>query len=89
MLVDRPVGPFTVSVWGDPDVGTGTFYVVVEPAAGRVLPADLAVGVGTRPVSGRLPEAVYPAKRQPGQVPAQWVAELLGTELRRFGGERA
>jgi hypothetical protein len=54
----------------------GTFYVTVEPPAGRRLPADLAVTVTAQPVSGRVPEASYPARRQPGQRPPQFLAEI-------------
>ncbi|HEX2163472.1 MAG TPA: hypothetical protein VHM02_05945, partial [Thermoanaerobaculia bacterium] len=27
IVVDRPAGPVLLSVWADPDVGTGTFHV--------------------------------------------------------------
>lgn len=65
ILVDRPVGPYVASVWTDPDIGTGIFFVVLEPAKGKTLPADTRVRIGVRPVDGRLPEAVYTAEPQP------------------------
>ena len=43
ILVDRVMGPGVVSVWADPDVGTGTFYITVEAPPGRRLPANLTV----------------------------------------------
>ena len=63
LLVDRPVGPYTVSVWTDPDIGTGTFLVVLERAdGGKSPPPPAAVRVAVRPQSGRLPEAVSEAE---------------------------
>ena len=31
ICVDEPVGPVTLSIWADPDVGEGTFFYYVEP----------------------------------------------------------
>ena len=67
ILVDRPVGPYRASVWTDPDIGTGTFFVVLEPPKGaedRPLPRPSAVRIAVRPASGRLTEAVYTAQPQ-------------------------
>ena len=52
-----------LSLWTHPDVGIGTFFVVVEPQSSRKIPADLKMTLGVRPVSGRLPEATYPMVR--------------------------
>lgn len=65
ILVDQKVGPYVASVWTDPDVGTGTFFVVLEPPEGRSLPAKTRVRIGLQPVSRRLAEAVYEAGPQP------------------------
>lgn len=64
ILVDKTLGPCVVSVWSDPDVGTGTFFFILEPTPGGRLPDDVRVEVGVRPTSGRLPEAVYTAERE-------------------------
>jgi hypothetical protein len=64
ILVDKNVGPCVVSVWADPDVGTGTFFITLEPTPGGKLPDDIHVEIGVRPTSGRLPEAVYAAERE-------------------------
>lgn len=56
ILEDQHAGPYTVSVWTDPDVGTGTFFVILEP------PAKARVRIGLQPVSGRLPEKIYEAQ---------------------------
>jgi hypothetical protein len=64
VLVDKVAGPCIVSVWADPDVGTGTFLIYVEPLPGKRVPRDLQVDVAVRPVSGRLPEATTRAERE-------------------------
>lgn len=66
ILVDRPVGPYRASVWTDPDIGLGTFFVVLEPPKGtaeRPLP-PATVRIAVRPISGRLAEVVYTAEPQ-------------------------
>ena len=57
LLVDRTVGPWIVSVWADPDVGVGTFFVMLDPAPGVAPPGETGVEVRVQPSSGRLPEA--------------------------------
>ena len=64
ILVDQRVGPYVASVWTDPDIGTGTFFVVLETPEGRKLPAKTAVRIGVQPVSKRLPEVLYAAEPQ-------------------------
>ena len=64
IIVDKTLGPCVLSVWSDPDVGTGTFFFILEPAPGGRLPDDVHIDIGVRPVSGRLPEAVYAAERE-------------------------
>jgi hypothetical protein len=65
IMQNRKVGPFNVEVWSNPDVGTGSFYVIVDPpkGSGLTVPADLKVQVAVQPVSKRLPVAVYNAWR--------------------------
>ena len=72
MFVDQKVGRYVVSVWTDPDVGTGQFFVIVN---GEV-PADLRVQIGVQPVSGRLAEAFYAAQRENLQQQIQYKAEV-------------
>lgn len=64
ILENQRAGPYLASVWTDPDVGTGTFFVVLEPPKGRSLPAKTRVRIGLQPVSKRLPEVVYEAEPQ-------------------------
>ena len=64
ILVDQRVGPYVASVWTDPDIGTGTFFVILEAPKGGSLPAKAAVRIGVQPVSKRLPEVLYEAEPQ-------------------------
>ncbi len=63
IIENRKLGPYTVAVWTHPDVGTGTFFVLVDPPTGGKIPGDLKVAIGVQPVSGRLPEKLYIAQR--------------------------
>ena len=62
IITDQRVGPCVISLWTHPDVGTGYFFVMVEPLPGGTIPKDLKVQIGVQPVSGRLGEVVYPAR---------------------------
>jgi hypothetical protein len=64
IIENHSVGPCVISLWTHPDVGTGTFFVFVQPLPGKAVPADLKVQIGVQPESGRLPEVVYPAAAQ-------------------------
>ena len=75
ILVDQKAGPYVASVWTDPDVGTGIFFVVLEPQEGRALPAKTRVRIGLQPASKRLPEAVYEAEAQRVRQGARYYAE--------------
>jgi hypothetical protein len=75
ILVDQQVGPFIASVWTDPDVGTGIFFVVLEPPEGQFLPEKTRVRIGLQPVSRRLPEAVYEAELRRLRRHARYYAE--------------
>jgi hypothetical protein len=75
ILVDQKAGPYVASVWTDPDVGKGTFFVVLEPVEGQSLPVKTRVRIGLQPVSKRLAEAVYEAKPQKVQNGARYFAE--------------
>ncbi|HEX6717116.1 MAG TPA: hypothetical protein VF088_08385 [Pyrinomonadaceae bacterium] len=71
LFVDQKVGPYVVSVWTDPDVGTALFFVIVsEP------PADLQVQIGVQPASGRLAEAFYNGERENLQGQTQYRTQV-------------
>ena len=63
IIVDQRVGPCVVSLWTHPDVGTGTFFIMVDAPPGGTVPKDLKIQIGVQPVSGRLGEVMYPAWR--------------------------
>ena len=76
LFVDQKVDPYVVSVWTDPDVGTAQFFVIVNPQPSAQLPGDLHVQLGVQPVSGRLPEAFYPATRENLRGQTQYRADV-------------
>lgn len=76
IVVDKATGPFLVSVWTDPDIGTGTFFVVLEPLDGEDLPENIEVRVGVAPVSGRLDQVFYQAESQKVRYGARYLAEV-------------
>jgi hypothetical protein len=64
ILVDEMVGGRKISVWADPDVGVGTFYIYMD--ADRPGEAPTRIRLGVRPSDDRLPEAfseAEPAKK--------------------------
>jgi hypothetical protein len=86
IIENRRVGPYVVALWTHPDVGTGTFFVLIDPTAGGKVPADLKVSIGVQPESGRLPEVVYAAQRDSsrGQVEYSAAAEFDRDEFWRI-----
>ena len=73
LFVDQKVDRYVVSVWTDPDVGTGQFFVILNTPD---LPPDLRVQIGVQPVSGRLPETFYTAQRENLQNQVQYRADV-------------
>ncbi len=61
---NKSVGPYTVAVWTDPDIGIGTFYVMLDVPRGQDFPEPTRVEVAVQPVSGRLAEVAYRAEPQ-------------------------
>jgi hypothetical protein len=76
ILVDKMIGPCVVSVWADPDVGIGTYFIILDPPQGGTLPEDVTVEIGVHPVSGRLAEARYKAEREALRNRTQFKAEI-------------
>jgi hypothetical protein len=75
IIENKKVGPCIVALWTHPDVGTGAFYVFVEPAPGATVPDDLKIKIGVQPVTGRLPETFYEAERVKSHGPVQYNAQ--------------
>ncbi len=76
LFVDQKVDRYLVSVWTDPDVGTGLFFVIVSAQDASELPADLRVQIGVQPVSGRATETFYAAERENLQQQIQYRTEV-------------
>ena len=64
ILVDQRVGPYVASVWTDPDIGTGTFFVILEPPEGKELPGGTAVRIAVEPLDKHVEETLYKAEPQ-------------------------
>jgi hypothetical protein len=64
IIENRKMAGCVVSLWTHPDIGTGTFFVLVDPVPGGKIPEDLKVDIGIQPESGRLAEVVYPTARE-------------------------
>jgi hypothetical protein len=61
IIVDKRIGPCMVSLWTHPDIGIGTFWVIVDPATGGSIPKDLNIQVAIQPINGRIAERRYRA----------------------------
>lgn len=76
VLLEEPVGPYLVSALADPDVGKGTFYILVTTSGGDAPPADTVVMVWVEPEDGHLAEAGHRAERQETRYGERFVAEV-------------
>src|SRR6202050_3221438 len=87
IIENKKVGPCIVALWTHPDVGTGAFYVFVDPAPGGTIPDDLKIKIGVQPVTGRLPEKFYEAAhvKSRGQVEYNAQADFDRQEVWRGG----
>jgi hypothetical protein len=65
-----------ISLWTHPDIGVGTFFVFVEPAPGKSIPADLKFSLGIQPESKRLPEVIYVMNREDDHGQVQYKASV-------------
>lgn len=63
IIENKRVGPCLVALWTHPDIGTGTFFVLVDPIPGGKIPSDLKLSIGVQPENGRLAEVIYPTER--------------------------
>jgi hypothetical protein len=75
IIENQKVGPCIVALWTHPDVGTGAFYVFVEPALGGAIPNDLKIKIGVQPLTARLPETFYEAQRVKSRRQVQYNAQ--------------
>ncbi|MGQ0552793.1 MAG: hypothetical protein ACT4PU_06190 [Planctomycetota bacterium] len=63
VIVDQPVGERILEVWTDPDIGTGTFLVLLTAPDGKTAPAPPSeLQICVVPVAGHLPETCWPMR---------------------------
>jgi hypothetical protein len=75
VLLEEPVGAYLVSALADPDVGTGTFYVLVSLADGEPVPPGTAVTIWVEPEDGHQPKTAHAAGREATRYGERFVAE--------------
>jgi hypothetical protein len=75
VLMEEPVGPYLVSALADPDVGGGTFYILIT-LNGAPPPEGTTAEVWAEPEDGHRSAAVYPAERQQTRYGERFVAEV-------------
>lgn len=63
VVENRDVGPYTVTVWTDPDTGTGTF-IVEALHSGAATAENTTVAVAVRPADGHSAETSATAQRE-------------------------
>jgi hypothetical protein len=76
VLLEEPLGPYLASALADPDVGKGTFYILVTLTGGQPPALDTSVTVWVTPDDGHLAEAGYPAERQQTRYGERFVVEV-------------
>ena len=76
VLLEEPAGPYLVSALADPDVGGGTFYVLVAMSGSEVLPRDTTVSVTVAPQDGHAGDMVYAARLDQTRYGERYVAEV-------------
>lgn len=76
IVSDEKAGPYLVSVWTDPDIGTGIFFVILEPVHKGEMTLPESVRISVVPTSGRLPEATYEVHPQDVRYGARYYAEV-------------
>jgi hypothetical protein len=76
VLLEEAVGPYTASALADPDVGTGTFYVLVTGSQGSPPPAGTQVVVWVEPEDGHAPARSHQAERQDTRYGERYVAKV-------------
>jgi hypothetical protein len=76
VLLEEAVGPYQVSALADPDVGKGTFYVLVTLASGEPSPAGTTVTAWVEPADGHQAPSGHPAERQETRYGERFVAKV-------------
>lgn len=64
VVVDESRGPYMITVWADPDVGVGTFWIELDETSTQRAPEDTRVHVAVAPADGRAPFTRVLARRE-------------------------
>lgn len=75
ILVDEVVAGYTLSIWADPDVGTGTFYYYVDAPEGHS-PTDVRIEVRAEPTDKLAPEVRGFSETAEPREPFQLIGKL-------------
>jgi len=87
VVVDRPFAGRTLSIWADPDVGIGTFYLYVEPEQGAeeaMLPLEIHAIPGNSRWTESSAEAKPASKNDAYQLIGEIAFEARGPWTVRF-----
>jgi hypothetical protein len=76
VLLEEPVGPYLASALADPDVGTGTFYVLVTLTDGEPVPPGTTVTIWVAPEDGHQAETAHAAEREDTRYGERFVAKV-------------
>jgi hypothetical protein len=76
VLLEEPAGPYLISALADPDVGLGTFYVMVTQADGAPTPPGTELVVWAEPDDGHRGTVQVLAERQQTRYGERFVAEV-------------
>lgn len=76
VLLEEPVGPYVASALADPDVGAGTFYVLVTLADGKPVPPGTTVTLWVKPEDGHQAETAHAAEREETRYGERFVAKV-------------
>lgn len=76
VLLEEAAGPYLVSALADPDVGTGTFYILTTLLDGQQAPRGTVVTAWVKPQDGHASEFSQPAERQETRYGERFVAKV-------------
>lgn len=74
ILIDQKAGPYTVSLWGDPDTGVGTFFILADAGTQGQSHDDTAAELWVQPATKRLPATRCAGVREPARSGLRFVA---------------
>src|SRR5262249_14437222 len=76
IITDKQIASVKIAVCTHPDIGTGTYFVLVDPMTRTSVPNNLKINFGIQPTNNRLPEVVYPMQRDNGRGEVQYNAQV-------------